>query len=204
MLSKTKKADIIRRFYVELEKLIITYKESIVNDLHDRLGIKVENANIIKKNKERGLIYILKLDDTKINSNEDKFESKIGKTMDIKNRMKQYKVGRIDDLPIVYVYLTDDVIDLENCMKDCLKRKQIVNGTETYKISLEEVKNTIKYCNKIKSQLIKQNKKLLEKNASYVIMTEKGNLDDLMKKIGIVKKHKSKSSKGSKMAKLSK
>jgi hypothetical protein len=150
MLSKTKKADTIRRFYVELEKLIITYKESIVNDLHNRLGIKVENANIIRKNKEQGLIYVLKLDDTKINSNKNEFESKIGKTMDIKNRMGQYKVGRINDLPIVYIYLTDDVIDLENCIKDCLKRKQIVNGTETYKISLEEVKNTIKYCNKMK------------------------------------------------------
>ena len=205
MMSKTKKADIIRRFYVELEKLIISYKESIVNDLHNRLGIKVENTNIIKKNKEQGLIYVLKLDDTKINSNNVEFESKIGKTMDIKNRMGQYKVGRINDLPIVYVYLTNDVIDLERCIKDCLKRKQIVNGTETYKISLEEVKDTIKYCNKMKSQLIKQNKKLLKEDGTYVIMTEKGNVDDLMKKMGIVKKHKSKGSKkSSKLSKASK
>ena len=43
MMSKTKKADIIRRFYVELERLIISYKESIVNDL---LNIFSETKNI--------------------------------------------------------------------------------------------------------------------------------------------------------------
>lgn len=190
MLSKTKKADIIRRFYVELEKILILYKDSIVNDLNNQLGIKNNNRNIIEKTKEKGLIYILKLDDNIINSDKDSFESKLGNSGDLKDRMKQYKVGRIDELPIVYVYITDDMIDLENCLKDCLKRKQIVENTETYKITLEEVKETIKYCNKLKSQLIKQNKKLLKKDATYLIMTERGNTDDLMKKLGIIRKEK--------------
>jgi hypothetical protein len=210
MLSKTKKADIFRRFYVELEKILILYKDSIVNDLNNQLGIKNNNRNIIEKTKEKGLIYILKLDDTIINSDKDKFDSKLGNSGDLKDRMKQYKVGRIDELPIVYVYITDDMVELENWLKDCLKRKQIVENTETYKITLEEVKETIKYCNKLKSQLIKQNKKLLKKDATYLIMTERGNTDDLMKKLGIIRKDKlklsktSKSSKSSKLIKISK
>ena len=192
MLSRTKKADSIRRFYVELEKLLISYKDNIVNDINNQLGIKTENRNIIERSKEKGLIYILKLDDNIINSDQDSFESKIGKTNNIQNRMNQYKVGRIDELQIVYVYITDDMDELEKCLKDCLNRKQIVENTETYKISLEEVKETIKYCNKLNSQLLKQNKKLLKKDSSYLIMTERGNIDDLMKKIGIVKKDKQK------------
>ena len=195
MLSKTKKADAIRRFYVELEKLIILYKDNIVNDLNTQLGIKTKNRKIIERNKEKGLIYVLKIDDSLIKSDQDNFSAKIGNSEDIKKRMKQYKVGRIDELPIVYIYITDNLIEIENCIKDCLKRRQIVNNTETFNLNLEEIKETVKYCNKLKSQLIVHNKKLLKKDGSYLIMTEVGNTEDLMEKIGIIKKHKSKSSK---------
>ena len=43
--------------------------------------------------------------------------------------------------------------ELETCIKNSLNKQQIVEGTETYKILLNEVKETIKYCNKLKSQL---------------------------------------------------
>jgi len=41
MISKCEKASIIRNFYVELEKLLIKYKDNIVNDLNNQLGIKI-------------------------------------------------------------------------------------------------------------------------------------------------------------------
>lgn len=43
MISKCKKANLIRNFYIELEKLIITYKDNIVNDLNNQLGINNSN-----------------------------------------------------------------------------------------------------------------------------------------------------------------
>ena len=107
------------------------------------------------------IVPAVKLDDSDIISNNDTFEVKIGKTKDLKNRINQYKVGRIDILPIVYIYISDNITELENCIKNCLNQKQIVEGTETYKLSLIEIKETIKYCNRLKSQLLKQNKKLL-------------------------------------------
>ena len=190
MLSRTEKANIIRRFYIELEKLLISHKDNIVNDLYGQLDIKAENKKIIEKNKDKGLIYILKLDDTDIITDDDSFDAKIGRSKDLKERFGQYKVGRVDVLPIVYVYITDNMLELENCIKNCLKHKQIVKGTETYKLNLAEIKETIKYCNKLKSQLIKQNKKLLKQDSSYLVIIERGDTDDLMKKLGIVKKDK--------------
>ena len=41
MISKCEKASVIRNFYVELEKLLIKYKDNIVNDLNNQLGIKI-------------------------------------------------------------------------------------------------------------------------------------------------------------------
>jgi hypothetical protein len=190
MLSRTEKANIIRRFYIELEKLLISHKDNIVNDLYGQLSIKAENKKIIEKNKDKGLIYVLKLDDTDIITDDESFDAKIGRSKDLKERFGQYKVGRVDVLPIVYVYITDNMLELENCIKNCLNHKQIVKGTETYKLNLAEIKETIKYCNKLKSQLIKQNKKLLKQDSSYLVIIERGDTDDLMKKLGIVKKNK--------------
>jgi phage anti-repressor protein len=61
MISKSEKASIIRNYYIELEKLLITYKDNIVNDLNNQLGIKKQNNKIIQNNNKTGLIYILKL-----------------------------------------------------------------------------------------------------------------------------------------------
>ena len=61
MISKCKKASIIRKFYIDLEKLIITYKDSIVRDLNNQLGINAYNKQLIDKHKNKGLIYVLKI-----------------------------------------------------------------------------------------------------------------------------------------------
>jgi hypothetical protein len=76
--------------------------------------------------------------------------------------MKQYNVGSVNELPIVFVYLTDDYIELEKFL-----------------IDLEFIKETIKYCTIRKAILIKQNKKLLNKkdDRKYLIIVDSQNLE---------------------------
>jgi phage anti-repressor protein len=136
MISKSEKASLIRNFYIELEKLLIKYKDEIINDLNRQLGIKTSNKDIIEKNKETGLIYILKVGD----------DFKIGKTKDLKDRIKGYNVGRVDELPIAYVYKTDNIQDVEKCIKDNLKKYQIKKNTELLRVNSEFIRDTIKYC----------------------------------------------------------
>lgn len=50
MISRSEKANMIRRFYLDLEKLLITYRENIVNDLNNQLKIRASNKNITDKN----------------------------------------------------------------------------------------------------------------------------------------------------------
>ena len=104
MISKSEKASLIRNYYIDLEKLIITYKDNIVNDLNNQLGIQSKNKEIIENNNKIGLIYILKVDDE---------THKLGNSNDIKKRMKQYNVGRINELPIVFVYKSKNIVDVE-------------------------------------------------------------------------------------------
>jgi hypothetical protein len=178
MISKCEKANLIRNYYIELEKLLIKYKDEIVKSLNDQLGIKQNNKQIIEDNKQTGLIYILKVDEN-IN--------KIGNSGDLKKRMKQYNVGRIDELPIVFVYKTDKMKEIGKCIKDNMKEYQYKKNTETFKIDLDFIRETIKYCTLKNALLVKQNKKLFNKNdeKNWLVILDKKSLtdvDDLYKK----------------------
>lgn len=178
MISKCEKANLIRNYYIELEKLLIKYKDEIVKSLNEQLGIKQQNQQIIEENKETGLIYILKVDDE---------VNKLGQSEDLKKRIKQYNVGRIDELPIVFVYKTDKMKEIEDCLKKNLKEYQYKKNTETFKIDLEFIKETIKYCTLKNALLVKENKKLLNKDdeKNWLIILDKKSLtdvDDLYKK----------------------
>jgi phage anti-repressor protein len=171
MISKCEKASIIRNFYIELEKLLIKYKDNIVNDLNNQLGIKISNNDIIESNKKEGLIYVLKVDDD---------VKKIGNTIDIKKRMKLYNVGKIHELPIVLVYKSKNVNELEKCIKKNLSDYRVKKNknNELFKIDDEFIKDTIIYCNK-QSIKIKENKKLLNFNSSnnWLIIIDKTDTD---------------------------
>ena len=141
MISKSKKASIIRNFYIELEKLIISYKDNIVNDLNKQLCIINNNNNIIQENDNTGLIYILKVEDETY---------KIGSTNLLKKRMKQYNVGRLNELPIVYVFKCKYINAVEKCIKNNLidyKLKKHKNN-EIFKIDDDFIKETVIHCNK--------------------------------------------------------
>ena len=191
MISKCEKASIIRNFYIELEKLLIKYKDNIVNDLNNQIGIKTSNKDIIESNNKEGLIYVLKVSDE---------VKKIGNTTDIKKRMKLYNVGRINELPIVLVYKSKNIVELEKCIKDNLSTYRVKKNknNELFKINDEFLKETIIYCNK-QSIKIKENKKLLNFDSSnnWLIIIDKTetNITNLFNKE--VKKTSKKTSKKS-------
>jgi phage anti-repressor protein len=181
MLSRSEKSSVIRKFYIDLEKLIITYKDSIVRDLNNQLGINQTNKQLIEKYKNKGLIYVLKIDDSSNISTDKPMEVKIGSTEDLEQRMKQYNVGRVNELPLVLVWLSDQIEDLETCIKQNLKSYQIKHKTESFEIDLDFIKKTMKYCTEKNALLLKRNNKLLNEkdnsNKSFLIIIDKENLD---------------------------
>jgi phage anti-repressor protein len=177
MISKCKKATIIRNYYVELEKLLIKYKDDIVENLNRQIGIKNNNKKIINANKNVGLIYILKVDEETY---------KIGKTIDIKKRMQAYNVGRVSELPIAFVYRADNINEIEQCIKDNLRSHQAKNKTELFKVNLDFIKETVRYCSIKSTPLLTSKKQFLGKNANknWQIIIDKENTLDISDLIG--------------------
>jgi phage anti-repressor protein len=133
MMSESEKANLIRTYYIDLEKLIIKYKEEIVNDLDKQMNIKNNSKEMFENDK--GLIYILKVKDGLYKL---KYISE--------NKTKKYK------LPIVFIFKIDyDIEGHIDLIKKELNKYRYKNKTRTYKIDLEILKRKIKYSCDIKS-----------------------------------------------------
>mgnify|MGYP006947651347 CR=1 FL=1 len=86
MSSRTKKAEEVRTYFIELEKHIDKYKNYII----DGLSVKVGNLETQIKpiyNPKKGVIYVL-------DSNADVEDVyKLGKSKEFKNRLKVFTIG---------------------------------------------------------------------------------------------------------------
>ena len=135
MMSESKKANLIRTYHIDLEKLIVKYKEEIVNDLDKQMNIKKNSNKELFENDpqedDKGLIYILKVRDGIY---------KLKYISEKKNKTKKYK------LPIVFIFKIENYIEAHiDEIKKNLNEYRYKNKTRTYKIDLELLKGKIKY-----------------------------------------------------------
>jgi hypothetical protein len=103
MMSESEKANLIRTYHTNLEKLLLKYKEEIVNDLDKQMNIKNNSKEMFENHK--GLIYILKVKDGLY---------KLKYISENKNKTKKYK------LPIVFIFKID--YDIEGHIDEIKKK----------------------------------------------------------------------------------
>jgi len=138
MQSRTKKAIQVREYYYELEQVIDQYKEYIIKGLEDKIK-KLEDNQKPKINPSKGIIYILE-------TNDDLGHYKVGKTKNLKQRLKQYNGDKKDDIIPLYVYETDDIDNIEKCIKTYAKQYQYRKYKKVYKADLNMLKKLINDC----------------------------------------------------------
>jgi phage anti-repressor protein len=135
MLSRTKKAKKVREYFVELEKHIDQYKDVIIERyMSNHTPQQVETKG--------GVIYLLNTDLNLPGI------YKIGKTTDFKARLKTHQSSTVDNIKVVKVYKTEDIDNVEKCLKQYLKEKQYKKYKEFYQVDKEIVSKLFKVCNK--------------------------------------------------------
>lgn len=200
MLSQAEKSQEIRKYYVEIEKHLLSYRNEIISDLHKQIGIKVKNKNY-------ALIYILK-----VSPDSDIF--KFGKTKNIKKRMSNYGVGNVKEYEIMYVMKVKEGLlsDVEKCVKKNLDENTYkTKSGEIIKLDYKRILDTLIYCsNKETYYLYASSNKKSSINANWGIFfdNDKDNIEffgDLKKKLQtttnkkIIKKNVNESKKESKV-----
>ena len=102
MISQTTKAKEVRKYFIEMEKLVKRYFEIIKQEMYKKIGILEKNLKP-KVNIEGGVVYILKA------LNTDATLYKLGKTENLKNRLNTYNSGNANDVEPLFILPVNDI-----------------------------------------------------------------------------------------------
>ena len=138
MQSRAKKAVQVREYYYELEQVLDQYKEYIIKGLEEKIKT-LENNQKPKINPSKGIIYIIQTSDSI-------GHYKIGKTINLKKRLNAYNGDKKDDIKPLYQYETDDIDEVEKCVKTYVKKYQYRKYKEVYKADINLLKELINDC----------------------------------------------------------
>ena len=163
MLSKTKKAEEVRTYFIEVEKLMNKYKDYIIEALNKKVGILEYNQKKIPDYKG-GVIYILKTDKDIVDL------YKIGKTQKFKERLRTHNTTHIDNVDVVHIYPTKYIDEVEKCLKNILSTRQYRKRKEFYQIDLDVLKELISSCDSMSLKVRKSNKNIRQDGGFFIML----------------------------------
>lgn len=105
-----------------------------------------------KINPGKKIIYVFKA------LNTDLTLYKIGKTINSKTRFNSHNSPLANDIKILYQYETDNIDQVESCVKAHLKTAKYRKYKEVYQVNLNIIKNVIQTCG---LSIISANKKII-------------------------------------------
>ena len=140
MISQTSKAKEVRKYFIEMEKIIKRYFETIKEEMYKKIGLLEINQKP-KLNIKGGVIYILKA----LNSETTLY--KLGKTKNLKNRLNTYNTGNANDVEPLFILPVNDIDSVESCVKKACKTHQYRKYKEVYEIDIDVLKDVMSECN---------------------------------------------------------
>jgi phage anti-repressor protein len=147
MISQSKKAKEVRKYFIEMEKLIKRYFQDIKDAMYKKIGLLETNQKPKTKTKG-GVVYILE------SQNTDDTLYKLGKSDDLKKRLKTYNTGNANDIEPLFVLKVKNIHTVEDCIKALCKQYQYRKYKEVYQIDLDLFKIVIEKCGEISDKLI--------------------------------------------------
>lgn len=148
MLSRSRNAEQVRSYFIEIESLIIKYRtqliEGIKNDI-ERLSKQKKMKSKIESNE--GYVYIIK---ASINHN-DMF--KVGHSQNLIKRLRTYQTGKLEDVEVVFLYKSNDHEAVEKCVKSLVQKHRLNSNSEIYHLNLDMLKTIINGCGRLSMKL---------------------------------------------------
>jgi len=137
--TKSKKGIEVRRYFIEIEKMLYKYKDTIINSLNNELTL-VQNNQKPKPEGKKKKIYIFKALNTKLTL------YKLGKSKNIRKRLDSHNSALANDLILVHEFVTDNMHGVEQCIKGLMRVAQYRKYKEVYQVDLEILKKFLNQC----------------------------------------------------------
>lgn len=166
MLSKTKKAEEVRTYFLEIEKHIDKYKDYVIEALNKKVGVLSNNQKKIDDPKS-GIIYIMKTD------LDIEGIYKIGKTKKFKERLATHNSSHVDNVDVILIYESHDIDSVEKCLKLSLKSKQYRKRKEFYETDIDQIKELLDDCETLMLKGKRKPKNKLSENDKFYVMVKR-------------------------------
>lgn len=138
MQGRSKRATEVREFYYELEQLMDRYKDYIIEGMQKKIDA-LQNNQKPRVNPESGVIYIIQTAD-------GMGHYKVGKTTNLRKRLRAYNGDKKDDIIPLFVFETKDIDRIEACVRVFAKEYKYRKYKEVYKADLNFLKRLVGEC----------------------------------------------------------
>ena len=146
----------VQQYFLDLEVALYKYKNYIIDGMIKKIS-QLENNQKPKINVNKKIIYVFRA------LNTDLTLYKIGKTINSKTRFSKHNSPMANDLEILFQYETENIDQVELCIKSYMKEAKYRKYKEIYQVDINIIKRAIKDCdlkiNEYNDNIIKYNKK---------------------------------------------
>ena len=146
----------VQQYFLDLEVALYKYKNYIIEGMNKKIQ-QLENNQKPKINATKKIIYVFRALNTELTL------YKIGKTINSKTRFSKHNSPMANDLEVLFQYETNNIDQVELCIKAYMKKVQYRKYKEVYRVDLDIIKKTIENCdveiNEINKALESKNKK---------------------------------------------
>lgn len=171
LMTKSEIGNSVRQYFIDIELAFYKFKNHIIESLNNKIK-QLENNQKPIINSNKGIIYIFKA------LNTDLTLYKIGKTINAKKRFNSHNSPLANDIKIMMVYESRNITQLENCVKNFMKKFQYRKYKEIYEVDIIIIKKLIKKCdlilNDIDNEIKKSNNNLsrLKNEKLYMLIPQ--------------------------------
>ena len=154
--TNSKLGPLVQQYFLDIELALYKYKNYIIDGMNKKIN-QLENNQKPTINSSKKIIYVFRA------LNTDLTLYKIGKTINSKTRFSKHNSPMANDLEVLFQYETENIDQVESCVKILMKKAKYRKYKEIYRIDLDILKNIIKDCdakiNEINTNINKQNQK---------------------------------------------
>jgi len=137
--TNSKMGPLVQQYFLDLEVALYKYKNYIIDGLKQK-NKQLENNQKPKINPGKKIIYVFKA------LNTDLTLYKIGKTINSKTRFLKHNSPMANDLEVLFQFETENIDQVESCVKSYMKLSKYRKYKEIYQTSLRIIKKAIKDC----------------------------------------------------------
>lgn len=165
LLTNSKKGDMMRNYFIEIEKTLSKYKGYIIKEQNKQIKQLQHNLKPAL-HPEKGIIYIFETPNNPGNS-----LYKIGRSKNLKKRLSTHQSALSHNIKILYIFESDNIKVIEECIKTFLKQYQYRKYKEVYQCNIDIIKMMIKECDELKTKVKYKTDiiKSKEKNNNYFV-----------------------------------